>query len=299
MPDPSRAAPRDGLGPAPPPSHSTARPPAPVPDPGEGEPHAPLQAPPRRPRPNGHRIPRHPRRSSRHHRRPPHDGLRHHDLGCNCRPNRQGDWRVEKGCSKGDLGQTLPLYVVVVSGLLFLGLAYFAFGQAAASRNSAQGAADAAALAAAHDAREQLGSVLLDDISERDSWERLLEGRDFDAAEACRAASLFAARNDAQADECSTSLVGLPSFTVRVRADDPMGDSVIPGTQGVTAAATATAALEPRCALEIAGVGESQGDDSEVEPVELTCEGEEVVVDPSSSEQLPRLDVLFSVRLVG
>ncbi|MEK8144688.1 pilus assembly protein TadG-related protein [Streptomyces sp. M10(2022)] len=42
----------------------------------------------------------------------------------------------------------------MVVGLLFLAFAFFAVGQASATRNGAQGAADAAALAAAQDARD-------------------------------------------------------------------------------------------------------------------------------------------------
>lgn len=58
---------------------------------------------------------------------------------------------------RGDAGQAFPIYVVMVAGLLFLAFAFFAVGKASATRNEAQGAADAAALAAAQDARDTLG----------------------------------------------------------------------------------------------------------------------------------------------
>ena len=58
--------------------------------------------------------------------------------------------------SPRDDGQAFPIYITVVGGLLFLAFAYFAVGQAAVNRNGAQTAADAAALAAAQEARDQL-----------------------------------------------------------------------------------------------------------------------------------------------
>ncbi|MGV9241848.1 pilus assembly protein TadG-related protein, partial [Streptomyces nigra] len=54
---------------------------------------------------------------------------------------------------RGDTGQAFPIYITVAAGLLFLAFAYLAVGQAAANRNGAQTAADAAALAAALDTR--------------------------------------------------------------------------------------------------------------------------------------------------
>ena len=56
----------------------------------------------------------------------------------------------------GDSGQAFPIYITVVGGLLCLALAYFAVGQAAVNRNGAQSAADAAALAAALNTRDEL-----------------------------------------------------------------------------------------------------------------------------------------------
>ncbi len=63
-----------------------------------------------------------------------------------------------------DAGQTLPIYVVAIGGLLFLALAFFAVGQAAATRNGAQTAADAAALAAGQKYRDDLRKGFLDEL---------------------------------------------------------------------------------------------------------------------------------------
>ncbi|MFE7120718.1 pilus assembly protein TadG-related protein, partial [Streptomyces sp. NPDC057654] len=56
----------------------------------------------------------------------------------------------------GDAGQAFPIYITAVVGILFLALAFFAVGQAGAKKNGAQTAADASALAAAQDYRDQL-----------------------------------------------------------------------------------------------------------------------------------------------
>jgi hypothetical protein len=65
----------------------------------------------------------------------------------------------------GDAGQAFPIYITAVAGLLFLALALFAVGQAGATRNGGQTAADAAALGAAEDFRAQLRKGLLDAIT--------------------------------------------------------------------------------------------------------------------------------------
>src|SRR5690606_38995430 len=75
-----------------------------------------------------------------------------------------------------DAGQAFPIYITVVGGLLFLAFAYFAVGQAAANRNDAQTAADAAALAAAQDKRDQLAGAWVKNLLEPDRWQAIFEG---------------------------------------------------------------------------------------------------------------------------
>lgn len=79
-----------------------------------------------------------------------------------------------------DAGQAFPIYITVVAGLLFLAFAYVAVGQAAVNRGGAQTAADAAALAAAQDTRDQLAgkwvAVVLDPTKWQDIFDGIAEG---------------------------------------------------------------------------------------------------------------------------
>lgn len=65
------------------------------------------------------------------------------------------------GRHRSDQGQAFPIYIAMVAGLLFLAFAFFAVGKASVTRNGAQGAADAAALAAAQQARDEIGPAFL------------------------------------------------------------------------------------------------------------------------------------------
>ncbi|MEU3722013.1 pilus assembly protein TadG-related protein [Streptomyces sp. NPDC031705] len=209
-----------------------------------------------------------------------------------------------------DRGQAFPLYVVVIAGLLFAALAFFVVGQASVTRSGAQGAADAAALAAAREARD---TVLFDlDLTalKPEDWKNIADGESLRAKGACAQADVFAARNDAKA-QCEAVP---PRFTVKVESDRTVGDSVIPGTGSMHGTATATALVEPRCHLgELvtprpgptvpAGGGSPAPTPaaSEAAAVTFACDkGEPVKLDPSKPGSLRELSrKLFNVRLVG
>lgn len=89
---------------------------------------------------------RHPRKDPGHHRR---------------------RW-LSGGRLQSDKGQTLGLYIVAVAALFFLAFAFFAVGQASSVRNSAQTAADAAALAAARETRDGIRDEFLDALKAGD-----------------------------------------------------------------------------------------------------------------------------------
>ncbi|MGW6686000.1 pilus assembly protein TadG-related protein [Streptomyces sp. NPDC054961] len=206
----------------------------------------------------------------------------------------------------GDRGQAFPAYIVVVAGLLFAMLAFFVVGMAGATRSDAQGAADAAALAAAREARDGVFSRLnLADLKPTD-WERILAGKGFDARGACGQAENFAERNGATA-ECSSAL---PKFTVTVTTEGTVGKSVIPGTDGVHGKAKATAVIKPRCSLGPAPTptstpspspSPSGGEAPKPNPVNINCDGgTSIKLDPLNPGQLSELARdLFSVRLVN
>ncbi|WUI43475.1 pilus assembly protein TadG-related protein [Streptomyces zaomyceticus] len=212
---------------------------------------------------------------------------------------------------RGDGGQAFPVYIAVVGGLLFLAFAYFALGQAALTRNGAQTAADAAALAAAQDARDQLRRGWLDVIADPTQWDRFLEGQSYVDAAACQQAASFAARNAAElwGDGCTGGLAEGEGFRVTVRTTGTVGRSVIPGTESKHATATAEALIEPRCRFDPPEPSPdptpSEPGDGEGEPPEppepepivgLVCDGEPWVIDPEDPI-LPGASDLFRVRL--
>ncbi|WP_432075161.1 pilus assembly protein TadG-related protein [Streptomyces wuyuanensis] len=151
--------------------------------------------------------------------------------------------------SSREKGQVAPAYVVVVASLLFLALAFFAVGQAGATRNGAQTGADAAALAAAKQSRDQFELELLANLNPAFLTAIFNLGQ-FGSFRGCEAAYPMAQRNDTVVKGpggCSPAFNGGWAFTVEVQTRKPVGDTVLPGTETQKATAKATAELESRC----------------------------------------------------
>ncbi|MFB8028990.1 MULTISPECIES: pilus assembly protein TadG-related protein [unclassified Streptomyces] len=146
-----------------------------------------------------------------------------------------------------DRGQAFPIYIMMVAGLLFVAFAFFAVGQASATRNDAQGAADAAALAAAQDARDNLGVPLFAALESPQSFDQFL--RDYRYGyDSCPHATRLAASNRSDLQGCSWEYGYLRDrVTAKVRTQHSVGSSVIPGTERKHATADATAVIEFRC----------------------------------------------------
>ncbi|MFK8909463.1 pilus assembly protein TadG-related protein, partial [Streptomyces sp. YS-3] len=135
-----------------------------------------------------------------------------------------------------------------MAGLLFLAFAYFAVGQAAAKRNEAETAADAAALAAAQDYRDRLHDKLLTGFDPV-LWKDVLDGlRGGNAYASCGAAEALAASNGASVKTCVPG--DWPGYTVSVRTTTTAGKSVVAATETSRGTAEATAVIEPRCGIE-------------------------------------------------
>ncbi|MFE4666118.1 pilus assembly protein TadG-related protein [Streptomyces sp. NPDC056716] len=190
---------------------------------------------------------------------------------------------------QGDSGQAFPIYITVVAGLLFLAFAYLAVGQAAANRNEAQTAADAAALAAAQETRDDLAGAWLEEVLDPAQWQAIFDGLAPDVASACWRADELAAMNDAEAD-CAPD--GPLAYEVTATTLDTVGDSIVPGTDSMTSQERARAVIEPRCTFELPG--EDAGDD--VLPG-LSCDGEDWELDPEDLTELPGPEDLFDVHL--
>ncbi|MFD8631534.1 pilus assembly protein TadG-related protein [Streptomyces sp. NPDC059533] len=203
--------------------------------------------------------------------------------------------------SLNDRGQAFPIYAVFIVGVLFAALAFFAFGQASVVRSDAQGAADAAALASAGDARDHLVSGLDLAKAKPEDWQDILKGKFFDTEGVCGAARNFAQLNGAKAT-CTRS--GL-HFAVEVTTDRTVGDSVVPGTSDMQGKAQAEAEIVPRC--ELGPVSAPSATPSPTPtgpslpgPIALTCKGgKNVTYDPANPDPWSTLARrLFDVRLV-
>ncbi|MEU2395824.1 pilus assembly protein TadG-related protein [Streptomyces sp. NPDC007369] len=209
--------------------------------------------------------------------------------------------------SWGDRGQAFPIYAAAVVGLLFAALAFFVVGQAGVTRSNAQGAADAAALAAAGEARDNAFRGL-DLISLKpDDWENLVDGDLLNGRGACGKAHELAALNDATA-QCEAAI---PAVTVTVTTNRTVGKSVVPGTEGMPGKATAKARIKPRCSLRSAPVpplptpnpsptpSATASPPPEAGNVTFVCDGTSLTLDPAKPGSLAKLArALFTVRLV-
>ncbi|WP_265868820.1 hypothetical protein [Streptomyces sp. SKN60] len=209
----------------------------------------------------------------------------------------------------------------MIAGLLFLAFVYFAVAQASVLRGGGQTAADAAALAAAQDARRQLRDGWREVLLEPDAWDRFLQGKGFVTRTACESAAQYAHDNGATMSMSSSDCFDRPAgdgveFHVRISTTDTVGKSLVPGTEGQHAEASATAVLEPLCSFDApepppppptpstpTPTGSATPDPTptpspEPEPITgLVCDGVEWTIDPEDP-QLPGATDLFTVRLV-
>lgn len=175
-----------------------------------------------------------------------------------------------------------------MSALFFLAFAYFAVGQAAVTRNGAQTAADAAALAAARELRDEVKVDFLHALAggDADALGRLLSGLGRDDAAACAAAGAYAGDNEADVRSCDR-VDGPPGYTVGVITRGTVGSSVIDGTEDKHAEATATAVVEPRCTF-----GDKDG-----RVLRFVCRDGDLTIDPHADGFTLDLAAFYSVHL--
>ncbi|WP_236710824.1 pilus assembly protein TadG-related protein [Streptomyces sp. 150FB] len=226
-----------------------------------------------------------------------------------------------------EAGQAAPLYVLMVASLLFLALVFFAVGQAGATRNGAQSAADAAALAAARESRDRLGDGLLANLLKPGYLEDVFNDNLVGPPVGCDAAGSYAGMNGANVTSCDFATRYTWGVSVSVVTRKPMGNSILPGTESKFGHADATAIVEPRCTFEPAqdqeppgggatpGGQETPGDDATpddgatpadggnpddakgVSPGEFVCDDGNWKIDPEQPKLFPDMADLFTVRL--
>ncbi|MGA5026552.1 flp pilus-assembly TadE/G-like family protein [Streptomyces griseoincarnatus] len=198
-----------------------------------------------------------------------------------------------------DTGQAFPIYITVVGGLLILAFAYLAVGQAAANRNGAQTAADAAALAAAQERRDQLAGAWAENLLDPEKWQNIFDGVADGLTPSCWRAEQLAAANDATVLSCHVD--GLLGYTVEVQTNKTVGDSIVPGTETKRSRTTATAVIESRCGFELPLPPPEDDADAEEKgdlPT-LNCKGGvDWELDPQTPDDLlPKPEDLFDVHL--
>jgi hypothetical protein len=195
---------------------------------------------------------------------------------------------------RADSGQAFPIYLWMVASLLFVVLVFLAAGQAGDLRNSAQGAADAAALGGAQAMRDTppWGDGDPGDLE----WEDVIEffrGGLFRPDRACDGAGEFASRNEASVQRCEVVDFAVQ---VEVQSNRSAKNPAVPGLGAQRAKARARAVIEPRdCSV---------GPKPEVptDPLVIDCGGKIVEVsplDPDVGELWKDLvRTLFAVKLV-
>ncbi|MEU9762731.1 pilus assembly protein TadG-related protein [Streptomyces sp. NPDC047987] len=199
------------------------------------------------------------------------------------------------GRKRRDAGQVFPIYMMMVAFLLLLAFAFFAVGKAAALRNEAQGAADAAALAAAQKTREDFEAPFLASLPE-DVLDLFLQNH---MVTGCPAAHSMASANNARVVDggCTWSHSGYRDrITVEVEGRKAVDSSVLEGSEETKAKAEATAIVEFRCSWRSVDLN----DDSIRDIFFFTCKGGEFLeIRPSSPPPWDRVSkILFDVRLV-
>jgi hypothetical protein len=209
-----------------------------------------------------------------------------------------------------------------MAALFFLAFAFFAVGQAGVVRNTAQTAADAAALAAVRADRDAVRDDFLAALTSGDLVElgHLLDDLGTHDREACTAAAEYAAENDAGVDAGGCNEVsGPPGYTVSVTSLGTVGTSVVDGTENTHAHATATAVIEPRCTLSDHGGADAGGNGGadgggngggnggadggaiggagDAAPITFACHDGDVTIDPTASDFVLDLSTFYTVHL--
>lgn len=168
----------------------------------------------------------------------------------------------------------------MVTLTLLAAFLFLVFAQAAVVRSEGQSAADAAALAAAQEARDRL-------LDGGGDWGDIVAGDGFTVGSACEAAARLAGRNNATVASCDPDRART-GYTVTVETGRTVGDSLIPGTEQQTAQARATAVIRGLCDV----------DTDEEDLVELRCEEDRRwSFDPQDEETWPDARDLFRVYL--
>lgn len=151
-------------------------------------------------------------------------------------------------------------------------------------------------MAAAQQARDEL-LLELGDVIDAGNGDWLdwidLSGAGLPLEGADAAAAALAAQNNSTVEGGAqlTEVDGDPGFQVNVVTDYTVGDSIIPGTEDMTATAQAVAVIQPRCDFDV--------NVDPTKPVALDCDGVPVDIDPGNfdPDDLPDASVMFSVYL--
>ncbi|WP_327353751.1 pilus assembly protein TadG-related protein [Streptomyces sp. NBC_01304] len=194
---------------------------------------------------------------------------------------------------RDDKGSTIPLYVWTVGMVLFVAFVFFVFAKGAVARSGAQSAADAAALAAAQEFRDELTAEFIATLP-TGAWVPPLEGKMPPGPGYFAAAQQLAAENESTVIYVHPTPSGIDlAFKAKIRTNYPVGDSLVPRTEDTYAEADATAVVEPKCHMVL---------NVPTKVAEIACkDGRQWVIhveDLNGGVALPSAKDLFSVHLV-
>lgn len=155
------------------------------------------------------------------------------------------------------------------------------------ARNSAQTAADAAALAAARQERDDVHDAFMAALLAGDGEAlRDLLANVGGPGDPCTTARTYAGENHATVESCGT-VDDPPGYTVQVISQGTVGRSTVKGTEDLHARAKATAVVEARCSVA----------DTPGHTVNFSCDDGPIAVDPTASGFVLDLSSFYSVHL--
>ncbi|MFI6646201.1 pilus assembly protein TadG-related protein [Streptomyces sp. NPDC050529] len=193
---------------------------------------------------------------------------------------------------RSEAGQAAPLYITAVTGLLFLALVFFAFGEADVQRNGAQTAADATALASAKDSRKLLKFDLMAHVMDRGFYTEVFN-TPYVGMDGCTTGRAFGRMNDATSVDCHPVGDMRWGYEVELKSKKGMSANLVPGTKGKQASAEAVAVLDNRgCKFVPNPIITS----SSIGTVGCVS-GLVWVVSPQGLAAMPDMTLLFDVRL--
>ncbi len=130
----------------------------------------------------------------------------------------------------------------------------------------------------------------MEDVLDPTKWQDIFDGKG--GLNSCWRANELAAQNSAHLDGKGCQWDGAFRYTVDVKTDKSVGDSIVPGTEDRHSRASAVAVIKPLCKPK-----PSDGDAGHKTLPQLICKDRKWDLNPDHLTDLPRPEDLFDVHL--